>query len=181
MSDSTVVSPYAINGSRWNFGLCRKESGFPNPEYKKTAALSSIIIGIVASLVGLFLILASLQVLPNDINAINQLGVWGTVVGGIILGLGVSAKIYGLACLYFGNTCVASSGTVQSEPESVQYDEMGAKRRFHSMSRRYDLAVEKTPKDSIAGRNHITNLWNGLDVFAQSYPEFRSQMPEKPI
>ena len=178
-SDYTVVGPYPINGSRWNYGLHREEADFLNSENTKMIALSSLVIGIIACLAGLFLILAYLQVLPNGVNAISQHAIWGKLIGGGLLSFGLLSIICGLALSCFCNNCTGPLELVQNEPE--RFDEKGAKWRFHSMSRRYDLAVEKTPKDNIAGRNHITNLWNGLDVFAQSYPEFRSQIPEKPF
>lgn len=63
---------------------------------KKTKVITFIAIGTIASLVGFFLLLAGLQILPQGLNAISQWGIGGNLGSGIILGLGLLSMGYGV-------------------------------------------------------------------------------------
>src|ERR1700722_3798471 len=88
---------------------------------KKPRAITAIVLGVILSLGGLFLLLAALQVLPHGLNAISQLGIGGKLVGGASIGLGVFSIGYGLIGWYRNKKPSANREIHENEvPESPE-------------------------------------------------------------
>lgn len=86
---------------------------------KKTEALIAMVIGIIVSLSGIFLLLASFSVLPHGVNTISQLGIGGKVCGGIVIGLGLFSTGYGLMRCNRGDTITNLASKTESLPPPV--------------------------------------------------------------
>ena len=149
-------------------------------EYARRDAIACIAVGVIASLAGMFLLLSSLQVLPNGVNAISGLGIGGKVIGGTILGLGALTTVYGLV-RYYG-TCKANKPPEPiQKPEPIQYTQEEARAHFNRLLSRYYRSIEWSAGCGKGGQPFIDSEWNDLNEFAQAYPEFRSEVPEKAI
>ena len=147
---------------------------------KTREAIAWVVMGVIGSLGGMFLLLSSLQILPNGVNAISELGVGGKVIGGTILGLGVLTTAYGLVSYY--DTCKAhKSPEPIQKPEPIQYTREEARVHFNKLLTSYYRTIEWSAGCGKRGQPFIDNEWNDLNEFAQTYPELRSEVPEKAI
>ena len=147
---------------------------------KTREAVAYVVMGAIGSFGGMFLLLSSLQILPNGVNAISELGVLGKVIGGTILGLGVVTTLYGLIRYY--DTCKGhKSPEPLQKPEPIHYTQKEAKVHFNRLLSRYYRTIERTAGCGMRVQCFIDNEWNDLNEFAQTYPELRSEVPEKVI
>jgi|GEM_PF-4667609 len=74
----------------------RVPASYPKPiESKQLKMIISLVVGIITSLAGLFILLAAHQILPNGINAISQWQVGSTTLSAAMVAAGIAAITYG--------------------------------------------------------------------------------------
>lgn len=126
----------------------------------------AIALGIILCLAGLFLALAAYQIIPNGVNAISDLGVWGQVAGYGLLGAGFVIMLVGAIKWYLNK----KNAHDNSEPDAsdTRYNAaMAAMKDYlpHRLKSNELLVVDNPSKKEIT-----VYYWEGNVVITGARP-----------
>jgi hypothetical protein len=143
---------------------------------KQYKALIVLVVGIILTIVGIFLLLAAFQILPNRTNVISQWEIGSKVVGSVVMGFGIvvasvhSTKTHESIEPTDGNLSKIQSDTEQVTPIKIEILETPA--RIVPTSLVTTLSNNLKSKESLelagAGNRRIVNRINNTDLTIKS-------------
>jgi len=160
---------------------------------KHPTAITSMAIGIILSLTGIFIVLAASQVLPHGVNAISQFGIGGKITGYVLLGWGLCCLGYGLVCRaqknkkYLNQKNGPRPPLIPSVIEDVKHTEMPEKpseiaeelrherHRDSSLGKDCEMYVHGSPQSALKGRD--CSLAQVQEEFRESPTNVPSSQP----